>query len=669
MKKSNVSFGAMIIFRIIAVLFISGVFISCASNNETEIKLAARRASVQVSTYLPVIKVSFTSPLSEKEKFTKKTLNDAIEEAKAELVKTLQEKIRSEIEKDNQPKHETSLTNIETYGFLPKSKTEIPIGSLPGVPEYAAYPQKVLIVYKTEKTDIEPWKKEAEEDVLAISEVAGVSISKAQEMLSRIQSKGYTVSKEDVAEDTEITLLWFSDWDDAYPTTLKWEVKIEGVDTNILTGYDSRGILQTKPIPDKKRVYVSAGYFDLKDEFKPKSPEVIRLENQIKSLEEDRDNLEKTIKDAVPEIPPYKRDIRNVTWMDIRLGVVKMEIFYVSSAASGVYLGNAQVSDKFKGWAWRKGRDIEKPIGSFVLTNAHVARQSMQSKLWTSEDNEVMFLVGPGIPFIRYTQHSDSFGSPANILFMDSQPVYSIDYDCAVLVTTAIPGYEKNAAKLGDSDKVKDGTKIVMTGNPMNFQKFSTEGIISNADYPTINAYLDKAGAFKRNMGQHRLLKPTMWIDAPIGAGGTSGSGVWALEGPEAGKVVSLHNSEMVTGVLVSEMKEENYYGGSSKYVEPDLGFYSEGLIKEITQEQKEQIFANYSYRDVVFSKDYATIEKKTPDDPFIVMMEDTYYVMMAMTGMNAGIPINDVKTYLQERGLDPGVFEFKGVDRDYWVK
>ena len=135
MKKSNVSFGAMIIFRIIAVLFISGVFISCASNNETEIKLAARRASVQVSTYLPVIKVSFTSPLPEKEKFTRKTLNDEIEEGKAERAKTFEEKIRSEIEKNNQPKHNGFLTSIETEGVLPKSKREISIGSLPGVPK------------------------------------------------------------------------------------------------------------------------------------------------------------------------------------------------------------------------------------------------------------------------------------------------------------------------------------------------------------------------------------------------------------------------------------------------------------------------------------------------------------------------------------------------------
>jgi len=39
------------------------------------------------------------------------------------------------------------------------------------------------------------------------------------------------------------------------------------------------------------------------------------------------------------------------------------------------------------------------------------------------------------------------------------------------------------------------------------------------------------------------------------------------------------------------------------------------------------------------------------------------------MGGMSAGIPINDVKTYLQERGIDPTVFEFSGVANDYWVK
>ena len=40
------------------------------------------------------------------------------------------------------------------------------------------------------------------------------------------------------------------------------------------------------------------------------------------------------------------------------------------------------------------------------------------------------------------------------------------------------------------------------------------------------------------------------------------------------------------------------------------------------------------------------------------------------ITGMNAGIPINKVKTYFQERGIDPSNFSWgKGIKKNYWWK
>lgn len=639
-------------------------------NSDSEIQLAARRASVQVLMYTPAIKISYTSPLAKDVEFTKETLDKAIEAAEEKLKEYLEEKIRTEIEKENAPRYETNLTSVEDYAYNPKSKTNIPIGALSDVPGWAKFPERILVAYKTEKKDISPWAKEAEKDVLAISEVAGVSISKAKEMLSKIQSEGYTVSKESVSKDSDVVLLHFTPgWSDSYPTTLNWEVKVEGDDCNIITGYNN-GVIETRPIPDGKKVYVKAGYFDLKDEFKPKLDEIKRLEREVKRLEIDKKELNDKLEKATrKETKPWKRDIRNATFYDLRTGTIKLEIFWFMGGGSGVYLGNTDLDNRMEGWNYRNFRNVENKSGALILTNAHVVKAGMTQEIWISADNEVMYIVGPGFPSIKYTQHSDSFGSPASILAMDGTPVLSVDYDCAIYVTTPVHGHENNKAVLGDSDKVKTGTRVVMVGNPAMFQKFSTVGIISNVDYPPVNA------GILRGVGS---LKPTQWIDAPIGAGGTSGSGVWALDGSQRGKVVSLHNSGMMSGVWVSKLKTENdFYDIGEAYniawnelpTTEEVLNYSSSKIINISKEQKEKLFKNYTYQDAVFDLKYRDIERKTPDAPFVKMMEDKYYVMVRMDGMSAGIPINGVKAYLQERGIDPDIFKFKGVDNSYWVK
>ena len=660
MKKLNIALVILIIFIPIALIWT--YYQTPAGANDTEIKLAARRASVQVQMFLPAMKISFARPLDKDKEFNHGVLTEALAAAEEKLKAYLDEKIKEEIEKGEKPRYENSLTTVEDYAYEPKSKTNIPIGALRGVPKWAKFPERVLVAYKTEKKNISPYSKDAERDVLAISETTGVSISKAKEMLTRIQSEGYTVSKEEVSESSEVVLLWFSSgWSDSYPSTLSWEVKVEGTDANIINGY-SNGVLITKPIPDKKKVYVKAGYFDLKSEFKEKSSDVERLEREVERLEKAKKDLEKKLEKAsVKEVKPYKRDIRSATYQDLMFGVIKLELFWVTSEASGVYLGNADVRKEMSSWTYFGLTNITYPKGGYVLTNAHVAAAGVKQEVWVSDDNEVMYIMGPGDPSIRYTQHSDRFGSPAHLLAVDGAVVYSDDYDCAVYVTTAIPGYEKNRALLGDSDKVKDGTRIVMVGNPAGFQKFSTEGIVSNADYPTGNA----GEGFKKNI---RAFKPTMWIDAPIGAGGTSGSGVWALEGSQAGKVISLHNSGIHTGIMMSEIKEDSFAFGRSE----GIGMEAEdstGLIINITQEKKDRLFKRYPYRDAKFDKKYNDIQRKNPDDSFVKMMESKYYAFVRMDGMSAGVPINDVKTYLQERGIDPGIFGFEGVKQNYWVK
>jgi len=39
------------------------------------------------------------------------------------------------------------------------------------------------------------------------------------------------------------------------------------------------------------------------------------------------------------------------------------------------------------------------------------------------------------------------------------------------------------------------------------------------------------------------------------------------------------------------------------------------------------------------------------------------------IAGMSAGIPINLVKTYLQERGLVPSNFDWTALPKGYWSK
>ena len=666
----SVIIGAALAFAIILLIgfayltsgFQMGMLPKAATADDSEIKLAARRASVQVQMYIPAMKVSFTHPLDKDKEFNHGVLTEALAAAEEKLKEYLDGKIKEEIEKGEKPRYENSLTTVEDYAYEPKSKTNIPIGALRGVPKWAKFPERVLVAYKTEKKDIPPYSKDAERDVLAISETTGVSISKAKEMLTRIQSEGYTVSKEEVSESSEVVLLWFSSgWSDTYPSTLSWEVKVEGTDANIISGY-SNGILATKPIPDKKKVYVKAGYFDLKSEFKQKSSDVERLEREVDRLKKDKKDLEKKLdKASEKEVKPYKRDIRTATYQDLMYGVIKLEVFWWTSKASGVYLGNTDVRKEMGSWTYRGLSNIEHKKGGFVLTNAHVAAAGLKQEVWISDDNETMYIVGPGYPSIRHTQHSDSFGSPAHLLAVDGAVVYSDDYDCAIYITTAIPGHEKNRAILGDSDQVRDGTRIVMVGNPAGFQKFSTEGIVSNADYPTGNA----GEWFRKNI---RAFKRSMWIDAPIGAGGTSGSGVWALEGSQAGKVISLHNSGIHTGIMMSEIREDSLAFGRSE----GIGMEAEdnfGLIINISQEKKDRLFKKYPYRDAVFNKKYNDIQRKDPDDSLVKMMESKYFAFVRMDGMSAGVPINDVKSYLQERGIDPDIFGFEGVKQNYWVK
>jgi len=650
------------------ISLILGAFIySSITPSEATIKSNARKASVQVVFHIPILKVTFTQPLPSEEKLTMEKFNEVLKQRIKEIDEKIKETIEKETKKLTVNKYETTLTEINVYGYEPVSKTAIPLGAL--APKYAKFPQRVLVVAEIEKKNIEPWKKEYENDVLTISETANVSPSKAQQILLNLNAKGYTISKEEIKKSTNVKLLWFSDgWDDKYPLTLPWTVEIEGTNNNIIVGYDPViGVLEVKPIPDGKRIHVKASYFDLKSEFKEKSSEIKGLEAKIDELKKEKQDLEEQLDKAIKELakrePESKRDISNATWSDVRYGMVKIERYWALSAASGVFLGNTRINNEFsswsalRGWMWYQ-HDIFKKEAGVILTNAHVARIGIDFAVYVSEDKETMWIVYPGAPFVRYTPESDFFGSPAEILAIEQMPVISYDYDCGLLVTTSVPQYEKYKAKLGDSSKVKQGERIVMVGNPIGYQKFLSEGVISNTHYSALDTL--NSGVWLKylsKIGYNWLKNSNIWFDTPIGIGGTSGSGVWALSGSQRGKVIALHNMGLAVALNFSTLESKKVFKANSTLF---------GNIKDSAKQDFKQIFSDYSIKEALYNTPEEEFVEDNPD--FIEALEESG-LWVNVPGMNGGVAINKIKCFLQERGLDPDNFNWEGVSSSYWER
>ena len=627
---------------------------------QSDIRQAARQASVMPILYHPVIRVSFTTPLEPikkaeyKEDVVKDLIKDAIDNA-----------IKSGLEKASENKYETRLTAIERYGVTVKSQIEIPIGLI--APKHAQYPTKILAVTKTKKEDVKAWDDESKKDVLAISEVAGISMSQASTVLQRLQTAGYSVTKETTDPTAEVKLFHFSTgWDDPYPTALDWKVRLEGSEENLIIGYDPRGILITRPIPlnaknEISRVYISAGYYDLKTEYKTKSPEEQTLLSDKELLEKELERVRKELQDALKEKakPDEKRDITQVTWFDVMYKRVKIEYFWMMSGGSGVFLGNMQVADKLEGLPWNQLHFLDNRSHGVILTNAHVVDGVLFDYLYVSEDKEVMWFFLPATLFVRYTQDSDQYGSPGKVLIMDGQAVFSNDVDTAIIVTSPIPEYEQYAAKLGDSDKISEGDRVIMVGNPMLLQKFLTEGVISNTNYNLLKTYLVEGTPMNRSEIAW-LSNSCLWFDNPIGFGGTSGSGVWAMGGSQKGKVIGLHNMGMVTRQFSGNV-------GKSITIDPERYQISDKsiLLKRAIAQIKDEIVRQHPLRNARFG---VTMESFLKDnESFKEALKKSGYREMA--GMNAAIPINRVKAYLQERGLAPTNFSWEGLKSKYWTR
>ena len=142
---------------------------------------------------------------------------------------------------------------------------------------------------------------------------------------------------------------------------------------------------------------------------------------------------------------------------------MKLEEFWTISGGSGVYLGNFEKYEGMHGYHYRPyGVHIDQTsMSSVILTNAHVAKNAMAVEIHVNKAKDTMWVVMPGVPFVRYTSSSDRLGSPAAVLILDGVPVISAGVDAALMVTTPIAGYREFADPLGDSDMVSVGDDII----------------------------------------------------------------------------------------------------------------------------------------------------------------------------------------------------------------
>ena len=448
-------------------------------------------------------------------------------------------------------------------------------------------------------------------------------------------------------------------------------------------------MLEIQPIPEDARVYVKFSYLKMLpafipdyDEAKKYQADKKRLENKIKELEKNRKQEKKEIKKLLQEKidqlkkeledkkakESKKRDITKVTWSDVKYGIVKVKTIWGQSGASGIFLGNMRVRNEFYGTAYHGSvtQNTMPRDKAVILTNAHVAMQAIQGQTYVSKDLEQMLLVFPGQPYIRYTSESDRYGSPANILMVNSSLVMSSDFDCAIMVTSAVPHMEQYKAILGDSDNVKENLNIVSVGNPLGLQKFSSEGIVSRTDYDILKSSIgDYILKYVKNRGQlNGLLNANFWIDTPIGAGGISGSGIWALEGSEAGKVIAINSFGMVTGTA------NEFIFSTGKDLDPKTIYLSDwdsrsyNSIKDTAKEFIDLIFKKESFRDADFVVPMEMFKENYPS-----IAKQLHGGRVSVSGVHGGIPINKIKLFLQESGLDPEHFGWDKAEDKYWEK
>jgi len=258
--------GLMIIVLVVA--FGTAYAWPWSADTSHEIKQNARQASTQPTFWIPILKVTYTTPLPEEEK--KECLSEE------EIQKLLDEKMIEALTEDGLIKNEidlaigkdkaareadrykSSLTDIDEYGYEPPTRKFIPLGAL--APKWAKFPERVIVVSEIKEEEVSIWEKECEKDILTISETANVSPSAAKSIVTNLKNAGYKILREEEEQVESAKLLWFNNgWDDKYPMTLDWVVEVEGTSQNVIIGYQIGGILEVRTIPEDARVHVKAG--------------------------------------------------------------------------------------------------------------------------------------------------------------------------------------------------------------------------------------------------------------------------------------------------------------------------------------------------------------------------------------------------------------------------
>ena len=128
------------------------------AGSDQDTRTIARRASVQTVFHVPVMHISFSTPLPEPEEFTSEDAKRLLEETEEALEEKLKRAIEKFEQEYNEDRWESSLTNFEEWNYEPRSKTFIPLGAF--TPKGVKFPERVLLACKVEKKEVDPWKAE-----------------------------------------------------------------------------------------------------------------------------------------------------------------------------------------------------------------------------------------------------------------------------------------------------------------------------------------------------------------------------------------------------------------------------------------------------------------------------------------------------------------------------
>ena len=156
------------------------------------------------------------------------------------------------------------------------------------------------------------------------------------------------------------------------------------------------------------------------------------------------------------------------------------------------------------------------------------------------------------------------------------------------------------------------------------------------------------------------MINSDLWFDTPIGIGGTSGSGVWALEGSEKGKVIALHNMGLRQPLSVASATSD----GKTNRILPELSVSPDSLLESVLRKHGSKFFTDYPFKEAKFTLDALGFSRQ---EPIFRKAMESCGLWVDVAGMNAGVPINKIKQYLQERGLDPADFGWEGISENYW--